>query len=221
MTYKICIPVYLGSAAVDNLLASIDIAWHYLILVDNSPDSYCKKFEGRGAMIYYYPENIGVSRAWNIGLKSGADWVFLLSQAVVFPGGFSEFLLGVDTTNEYCYFTDLGWHCVGISQKTVALIGLFDTNYYPAYLEDTDYYRRMCLAGIEHGQPHTPQAITSTIGSSSGLGKDVRFKPLNDYFFSKWNSTVDEHGWGLPFGDKPLSYFPEKSVKELQNTYGY
>lgn len=224
MDYKIVVPVYLGAQAVENLIASIDVDYSHLILVDNTPDSYCKQFEGKGISIYYYPENIGVGRAWNIGLKANADWTFILSQAVVFPSKFSEFLLEVDSANGYCYFTDLGWHCAGIARRTVEKVGLFDTNFYPAYFEDADYYRRMCLAGIEHGRAHTPPVMTSSVGSSSGRGKDINFKALYDYFVEKWGGGPNDDPanlYSLPFNQYPLDYFPERSVKELQNKYGY
>lgn len=220
MTYNICIPVYLGGEVVDNLLATIDVSWSHLIIVDNTPDSYCKRFEGRGATIFYYPMNIGVARAWNIGLQANFDWTFLLSQAVVFPAGFSSFLLEVNGEDE-CYLTQEGWHVAGISKKVVEKIGLMDTNFWPAYLEDSDYYLRMCLAGVTHGALHIPPVSVPSIGTAGGPSSNL--DKLNEYYRSKWNGTPNSDPatmYKLPFGDKPLSYFPNKSLKEVQRIYG-
>ncbi len=221
MDFKIVIPIYKGGEIIKNLLATIDVDWSHLILVDNSPESVCKDYEGKGATILYYPENIGVGRAWNIGLKAGCDWTFILSQAAVFPNGFSSFLLGVNPNDE-CYLTTEGWHAVGIRKSVVDKIGFIDTNYFPGYHEDFDYYRRMCLAGITHGELHkAPLAITS-IGSSGGTGH-VNFDALNAYSQEKWNggpNSPQEGMYQLPFGDKPLSYFPERSITELKKKYG-
>lgn len=221
MTYTIVVPVYLGGEVVDNLLATMDVAPHHILLVDNSPGSYCKKFEGTGITILYYPDNLGVGRSWNIGLKAGSDWTFLLSQAAVFPNGFSSFLLGINPQDE-CYLTTEGWHAVGISRSVVEKVGYFDTNYYPAYGEDFDYYRRMCLAGITHGLPHEAPVSITSVGSSSGLGQKINFDALNAYSQEKWNggpNSPQEGMFTLPFGNKPLNYFPERSVKELKNKY--
>lgn len=222
MDYKITIPVYLGGEIIENLLATIDVDWSHLILVDNSPNSICKAYQGKGAKILYYPDNLGISRSWNIGLKAGCDWTFLLSQAAVFPTGFSSFLLGINPDDE-CYLTSEGWHSVGISKKVVDKIGYFDTNYFPAYGEDFDYYRRMCLAGITHGSPHEAPVSITSVGSSSGLGQKINFEALNAYSQEKWNggpNSPQEGMFTLPFGDKPLNYYPERSIKELKNKYG-
>lgn len=224
MTYNVVVPIYLGGEKVINLFETFDVDLSHLIIVDNTPLMSCAKEDFDPATVLFYPENIGVARAWNIGLKAGVDWTFIVSQSMVFPGGFSNVLLEFDPTNEYCWFTEHGWHCAAISKKTVELIGLFDTNFYPAYFEDADYYRRMCLAGIQHGPPHKPPVATSSIGTSIGAGAKVNFTALDEYFREKWNGGPGDDQkdmFTLPFGDKPLSYFPERSVKELQNKYGY
>lgn len=220
MSYKIVIPVYLGGEIVENLIKSLDVHLSNLILVDNTPNSICKKFEGMGISIFYYPENIGVARAWNLGLKAGADWTFILSQASVFPNGFSSLLLDINPDADW-YMTAEGWHCVAISKKVVERIGYFDTNFYPAYFEDADYSRRANLAEMDMRYVDPKVAVVS-VGSSSGLGGKINFAALSDYFTEKWgagpNSNPEEL-YTQPFEDKPLNYFPERSVKELQNRY--
>lgn len=220
MTYKIVIPVYLGGQIIDNLLRSIDVDWSHLIIVDNTPDSYCNKFENKGAMILYYPDNVGVARAWNIGLKADCDWTFVLSQAAVFPNGFSSLLLDMDPLADF-FISNEGWHCAAISRGAVKAVGYFDTNFYPAYFEDSDYGWRMRQADLLGDYSKVDIAITS-VGSSSGLGAFINFQALSDYFREKWGAGPNDEPeklHKLPFGDKPLNYFPERSIKELQNKY--
>ncbi len=224
-SFKIIVPVYLGGEVIDNLIRSIDVDWSHLIIVDNTPDSYCKKYGDdlvkKGALVFYYPENIGVARAWNIGLKADCDWTFLLSQAAVFPNGFSSFLLDIDPLADF-YISTEGYHCFGISQNAVRKVGYFDTNFYPAYFEDADYGWRMIQAGLRGDYSKAEVAITS-VGSSSGLGAKINFQALTDYFIEKWGAGPNDEPdklSKLPFGDKPLTYFPERSVKELKNKYG-
>lgn len=220
MTYKIVVPVYLGGEIVENLIKSLDVDLHNLILVDNTPDSICKKFEGKGISIFYYPENIGVARAWNIGLKAGADWTFILSQAAVFPNGFSNLLLEIDDYADW-YMTDEGWHCVAINKRVIDRIGYFDTNFYPAYFEDADYGRRCSLAGLNM-KYIDPKVAIASVGSSSGLGGKINFQALENYYTEKWGggpNSEPEVLYTKPFNKHELSYFPEVSVKELQNRY--
>lgn len=221
MDYNVLIPVYLGGEVVDNLLATMDVSPSHVMLIDNSPTSYCKKFEGRGYTILFYPDNLGLSRSWNIGLKAGRDWTFILTQAAVFPNGFSEFLLGVNPIDE-CYLTVEGWHVFGLTKKVTDKIGFADENIWPAYGEDWDLYRRMCLGGIIHGEAHKPPVHVTSVGSSSGQGQKINFNKIHEYLTSKWgggfNDTEDKL-WKLPFKDKQLDYFPNRSLKEVQNIY--
>lgn len=222
MTYCLVIPVYLGGEVVDNLIDSLDIDLRNVILVDNSPDSYCNKFKHSSMQVFSYPQNIGVARAWNIGLKAQKDWTFILSQAVVFPNGFSEILLGVDPKASM-YMTQEGWHCVGINKDTVDIIGYFDENIWPAYGEDWDYNLRLVRSGLNTVVQYDDPAIAvSSIGSSSGLGQQINFQAVHNYLTEKWGggyNDTDDKLWDKPFGDKPLSYFPNRSLKEIQNRY--
>lgn len=225
MTFKIVVPVYLGGEVINNLLTSIDVDWSHLIIVDNSPNrissQYNDLFIDGGTMVLHYPENIGVARAWNIGLKADCDWTFIVSQAAVFPNGFSSFLLDIDPLADF-YISSDGWHCAGISRNAVKAVGYFDTNFYPAYFEDADYGWRLHQAGLQSNQSIAEVAITS-VGSSSGLGANINFEALEEYFKEKWGAGPNDDPsklYAKPFKDKPLSYFPERSVKELQNKYG-
>lgn len=68
MTYKIVIPIYTNEHLADNCLSQIDVDWRHLIIVDNSKDSFCKKYEGRGGDDILFP---GEHRG-GAGLELGA-----------------------------------------------------------------------------------------------------------------------------------------------------
>lgn len=222
MTYKIVIPVYTNEHILDNCLKSIDVDWSHLIIVDNSKESFCKKYEGRGATIYYFPENIGCARAWNLGLKAGADWTFIVGISAVFPNGFSEILLDIHKGSQYALITDLSYHCNAISKKLVEKIGFFDENFYPAYYEDTDFQRRMHLAGVDEPNIVIPAYSTMMANSvTSKEGLPVHYQHLQDYYKEKWGGIPGEETFKTPFGkpENDLKYWKGEALSTLQIRY--
>lgn len=229
--YKIVVPVY-SSLLVDDFLKNIDVDWSRLFIVDNSKDSYCNKFKGLGATIVSMPENIGVARAWNLGLKQGADYTWFVSVSVRFNKGFSELESKMNEANEYGLFTQLGWHCNCISQAMVQKVGYFDENFYPAYYEDTDYCYRFYLAGL-HDTPWYPPKYGNHIPcveidakpvgiamSMKKAGLKVNMGALADYYRVKWGGYPREETSRKPFGRDFLGHFPEKSIEQLKKEYG-
>ncbi len=49
-----------------------------LIIIDNSQHSGCKKYEQENIKVYYFPENIGVNPAWNLGVANTQTEYYLL-----------------------------------------------------------------------------------------------------------------------------------------------
>lgn len=229
-SYKVVIPIFGNEQYADQCLGSMDVAPHHILIVDNSPTSFCKKYEDRGFQIVYAPENIGVSRAWNIGLKANCDWTFLVSIAACFPNGFSEVLAQMADANEYCFLTSMSWHCNAISKKLVYEIGHFDENFYQAYYEDTDYYYRMKLAGIDYKVISDIPAYALTIANSLNVGLYVNFKALGDYYKKKWGGNPGCETFTQPFnGHNPyrnedipkadLKYWIAENVAVLRARY--
>jgi GT2 family glycosyltransferase len=221
MTYRLIIPIYTNEHLADNCISGIDVDWRHLIIVDNSKESFCKKYEGRGATIYYYPENIGVARAWNMGLKADCDWTFFIGIGAVFPNGFSEVLAELKNASDYALITDLAFHCNAISRKTVGAVGYFDENFYPAYYEDTDYVRRMQLAGIEiKATQIAGYSALQANSTESDQGLPVHYLNLEKYYIEKWGGKPGEEKFDKPFGDKGIGHWVGQSIKTLKQKYG-
>lgn len=222
MTYKIVMPVYGNKHLFENCIKKIDVDFRHLLIIDNSPESFVKEYnlEDRGATVFYYPENIGVAKAWNMGLKAGCDWTFLVSSAVAFPNGFSEVLAELNKATEYALLTDCAWHCNAISKKCVERVGYFDENFYPAYYEDTDYYRRMNLSGAEHNRPIAfIPAIGSRQSNSLDSGLPVHFQKLEDYYVKKWGGKPGEEKFDKPWNKDGLSHWVGQTLSVLKERY--
>lgn len=226
----IVLPIYKEEPYTEDNIRSID-DWEHLFIVDNSEDNFCNKFEQMGAEVRYPKVNIGVSRTWNLGLKEDKDYTFFVSQSVNFRQGFKQIVDELDKIQDqgmakYGLFTQLGWHCNGISQETVKQIGYFDENFYPSYYEDVDYARRLYIADLHANTPERcfpcitidAEPITTAAALKSGLR--VRFDKLGEYYSQKWNGNHPNEKYIKPFGKYGLKYWEKHTVQELRDKYG-
>lgn len=228
MTYKIVIPYYTNINLLRNCMKQMDIGWNHILLVDNSKNSEAtKEFDGKnGLTVLTYPENIGVAKSWNLGLRAKCDWTFFVSINAAFPNGFSEVLAELNRAGEYCMLTDLAWHCNAISRKCVEKVGYFDENFYPAYYEDTDYYRRMCLAGLEvSGDQPVISIPAETMRQANSLegGLKLNFRQLAEYYAHKWGGYPGEETFETPFGkpENTLHHWTRQSLGVLKELQGF
>lgn len=201
-----------------------------LLVVDNSREGFAS---GWDAEVHRSEVNLGVGRSWNLGarrvLERGLDHLVVLSAATEFrPGGFEHFAALLDGTDQRLRLgvqTSEGWHCFAIGRPVLEACGLFDENFWPGYLEDLDYLRRMDLSGLwPEGDPPLAQHVLDAErwGNAHGMtkaGVAVNFGALIAYYRQKWGGPQDEERWELPFGDRPLAYWPEATVEELAERY--
>lgn len=220
MTYKICIPFYANIHLLRNCLSGMDVDWRHLLIIDNSENSECKEFEGKGAEILYFPENIGVAKSWNIALRADCDWTFFVSCNAVFPNGFSEVLTELNKATEYAMLTTMAWHCNAISRKCVEQVGYFDENFYPAYFEDTDYYYRMRLAKIPIQIPvlNIP-GYSSRQSNSLDKGLQVNFLELEKYYIEKWGGKPGEETYTLAWNKDGIKHWLGQNLNWLKVKY--
>jgi hypothetical protein len=240
LDYIICVPVYKVNKRVTNSLKSL--RGYNVLIIDNSGNQECKTYEQKyGFEVLYQTENTGVSRAWNLALERNKDWTFIVSSSMVFTRDFSHILQMVEEFKGLMFRTNHGWHCVGIHKDVIEKVGRFDQNFYPGYLEDSDFDYRCRLAGIPEWETNKIYAHCQIDGGATRDGVEVRILPLRKYFMSKWNGVEQNHlplgelegtpvVWSgheslfvTPFGDpsKDLSFFPQKSIKQLRKEYGF
>lgn len=171
--------------------------------------------------------NRGVAASWNLGMDRafswGADWLVLCSESVRFgeAGGTDfEAELMADPSQPWID-THLGWHLVAFRTSTLRRVGRFDENFYPAYMEDSDYLIRLHLAGYpsprENGQDH--RWIIGLDCWDLGTEHSIRaglvqvdFTPLIDYWTRKWGGQPPRAAYDRPFGDgaHDWTYWPER-----------
>jgi GT2 family glycosyltransferase len=150
-------------------------------------------------------KNRGVAASWNAimreGFGRGYEWVFLANNdCFVGPGTLQKAIdvLGTDGVG-------IWYICSGaffaISRETIDRIGWFDEKFWPAYYEDTDYWRRCDLAGVVRRE--VPGAIAEHVGSGA-IKAGAQFPNLEPYYIEKWGGKPGEERFTVPFNYKPL-----------------
>jgi hypothetical protein len=221
--YLICIPVYRTSERTRKCINSIK-DYDHVLLIDNSGKRECKEFEHLGLEVSYQEENIGVPRAWNVGLRRGHEWTFVVSSSMYFPKGFKPIAQKLNGYEGLMFRTTHVWHCNAINKKLVDAIGYFDQNFYPGYFEDCDWDHRCGIYGIDEYGNIPIDATCQTDGGATKDGCQVNIDGVHDYFKEKWGGERTRQGWGeyrYPFNDPnlPLSYWKDNSIKTLKESY--
>lgn len=220
-------PIYgmmcLSSILKDNSAAGINK--EDILVIDNSK-------HGLGAATVWdkvkiYRENnhnIGVARAWNVGarrvVENDYDYLTIMSQSMLFgPEKETTWMKQLETFAGADVIESDGhsWHLIALKRHLFEMAGYFDENFYPGYFEQTDWCYRLRMLNREGGWPRVwVNAISQTVGHHSNL---VLAPPLLDYYREKWGGDKGGEKYKLPWGDKPLGYFPKHSIPELAKKY--
>lgn len=206
------------------------------LIVDNSPDSHVGKALGPiirpGLEVVAAPENLGIAASWNLGLERGADQTLLLSASCRFTKPLGDFLAYSDSAAnayglDYVSAADdehaVSWHCKAIGIAAVSSVGYFDENFFPTDMEEIDYERRLSLRrgrqrnGKFRGTLDSRIAGVKYAGASIALkagciwpeGRRISGDGCANYYKRKWGGVQGEEALDLPFGDKPLSWWPK------------
>lgn len=192
----------------DACLRSARIAPEDLLLIDNTK------------------HNRGVSASWNLGahrvLDEGRDWLVICSAGMRFAGRgiatFTDQLALHPTAQAVEAGCDLGWHLIAIHRTTFERVGFFDENFYPAYMEDNDYGRRIILGfGINYiqGVESWPKVIVAATLTSAAHGIEYGGvegdgNQLNGYYAEKWGGLPSQERFTLPFNLHGLDWWPPR-----------
>lgn len=145
--------------------------------------------------------NIGVAGAWNFAFLTAqsqaieADYVALLSQNCVLHEGTAHLARMVDEyADERGLLTDLAWHCIVLSVQLWEQLGPVDEAFGKAYYEDSDYCRRMFLAGAHTPTDRMPKVELDATCEQAASMKAGIVTPA-DY---ERNGVLYERIWGGP-----------------------
>lgn len=153
------IPFYNREDLLIRCLASIDAAVGHVVIVDNSPEQSVDydvfnlrqrglvKRAWRGKTIIKHP-NAGVAASWNEIIKLfPARWWLLANNDIEFASGDLDRMASAMVDGVDAAYGNHGASWWGVSGEGIRRVGLFDENFYPAYLEDCDWNYRADLTG--------------------------------------------------------------------------
>jgi len=191
------------------MLASLDYPIRDLLIIDNGgkfEDVFAKdELPVKNFHVLMMPTNLGVAASWNLGIKSfpHADRWFFASNDMTYRPGDLELLATSKPTSLTLSTHYPSWHTYVLGEQVVDRVGLFDERFMPAYFEDTDYLRRVQLAGL----PVTKLDVAPHHDNSSTINSDARYQAKNQQTFQR-NKTLhlrksagNDPGWSWTLRD--------------------
>ncbi len=194
------------------------------------------KLEGGQIRLKDYRQNRGLAKSWNEGIvmSEDADVTIIFNDDITFSPGDVDLIAKASVENPHNFIvTCAGWNevhqarmelhglaCFGIQKIAIDTVGYFDENFWPAYFEDNDFWRRCTLAGLSHvncsGTSVThkgSQAIRSSLRLR--LQNEKTFRANEQYYFSKWGDGPRKETFLTPFNDPGLGLFISKESAEF------
>lgn len=230
------IPILNRGDLLERLIESIDYPVELLYIVDNSEgkdDSVREVVETLNVEhefiqrvdIARTEHNLGVAGSWNhimsVMQDKGLSYSLIVGNDMMFNPGELE---KIDTfvkanAHDHVIMFAHAYNAFAVTPLNLKIVGTFDENIYPAYLEDCDHFYRVTLAGAKsvnipnvsplHGE--APSFGSSTIYSNR------KWRELNGtthgnnflYYRRKWGGNNGEEKFVNPFNDltKDLKYW--------------
>jgi GT2 family glycosyltransferase len=232
------VPIVNGVHWLKRLIDSIDYPTDNLFIINNNGrDQITKELDDltkidhkfiKQIKVCHLPSNIGCSGAWNLIIKCYmmCPYWIIANHDICFSPGLLENMVN-SSENE-----DIGivkgkkfqWDLFLIKDFVIQECGLFDENFYPAYVEDCDYHIRLMLKNIEtsvvdipylHGDVDYETTGSQTWRTDYSLKEKLDYShDCNMYYIAeKWGSNWRDSNWeyhpyDYPYNNSsiPISY---------------
>jgi GT2 family glycosyltransferase len=226
------IPVLNRGDLLRRCLESVDHPFERLLVINNGKDpsvlEVLRKLERRELGIEGYFEkisvetparNLGCGPSWNRIITSfPGSWLITGNDVQFKPGSLARIAQVEETTPDADIVCADGYSVFVMTPGGRRKVGLFDENFYPAYHEDCDHWRRVVLSGAKavnvpgfefiHGE--APNWGSCTINADPGLKEFMgkRLAELRAYYERKWGGTPGAEKFSTPFNRPvPLHYW--------------
>ena len=205
------VPILNRYDLLDSMLDSINYPIDNILIIDNGGGF---KTEKENVKVLNMPANLGLSAAWNLGIKCyphSKYWLFASADTVWGDSALKEIddLSGSDKL----ILTNDSYGCFSVGENVIEKIGIFDEYFYPIYFEDNDFHERVARFCPENTIVSTdintaPETGSQTINSDDKL-KNInhetfvkneeyyKYKKINNFEISKpWSlSRRRDHEW--------------------------
>lgn len=174
--------------------------------------------------------NLGCARSWNHVIRTSAGaWLISGNDIQFTPGDVGRVAAALAANPDASIVCAMGYAVFAFTEVGLKKVGLFDENFYPAYYEDNDHFRRVALTGAKavgvpdfkavHGEP--PHWGSHTINSDPVLQRKnvTTFENLKAYYVRKWGGLPGQERFATPFGRKvPLDFWEFDPALRQQNS---
>jgi GT2 family glycosyltransferase len=156
--------------------------------------------------VIYKPEsNLGVSGSWNMIMdyaeKVKATHVLMLNDDIYLGKSEDEINTIIRLWKPEFLCTELNWCSFILSIDTYLKVGKFDENFFPAYFEDNDYFRRMLLSDVSmifNGMLN-PIIYRNSMTIQKTPELNNGFEKNRQYYISKWGGQPTKETFTTPF----------------------
>jgi tetratricopeptide (TPR) repeat protein len=165
--------------------------------------------------VCHLPANIGCSGAWNLIIKTHMmdPYWLMASHDIAFSPGFLKEMVKIQSEHDNVGIvkgTEAQWDMFLLKDWVVQKCGLFDENFYPAYVEDCDYYIRTQKENVLihnmnlhylHGEKNYKETGSQTWRTDIDLKDKLTYVHDSNHYYmeEKWGSEwsgyiVDSNG---------------------------
>lgn len=147
MLQNLIVPVLNRYDLLEQMLESIDYPVKHLLVIDNGGmwNNTVDNHNLKKITVLNMPSNLGVADSWNLGIKCFPHdkyWSFT-SNDVTFNAGALERMSNTKEEDVILSSEPPFWQTFSIGEDVIKKTGLFCSQFYPAYMEDTDFQRRL------------------------------------------------------------------------------
>lgn len=174
-----------------------------IVICDNGKQEIITR--ERNFVIYRPEQNLGVSGSWNMIMdyaqKVKGTHVLMLNDDIYLGKSEQEIATIIRLWKPEFLCTELNWCSFILSVDAYQKVGKFDENFFPAYFEDNDYFRRMLLADVP--MIFNPMLNPVTYRNSMTIQKSPElnngFEKNRQYYISKWGGQPTQEKFNTPF----------------------
>jgi len=175
------VPILNRYDLLEEMLNSINYPIDNILIIDNGGQFKTDK----NIKVLNMPANLGLSAAWNLGIKCYPNAKYWLFASADTKWGESS-LQEIDSLSgsDKLILTDDAYGCFSVGENIIDKIGLFDEYFYPIYFEDNDFHERVARFCPENTIVSTSIQAAPEVGSQT-INSDDKLKNINHDTFVK------------------------------------
>jgi GT2 family glycosyltransferase len=176
------VPILNRYDLLNSMLESINYPIDNILIIDNGGQF---KTEKENVKVLNMPANLGMSAAWNLGIKCyphSKYWLFASADTTWSDTALKQIddLSGSDKL----ILTNDAYGCFSVGENVIEKVGIFDEYFYPIYFEDNDFHERVARFCPENTIVSTDISTAPEMGSQT-INSDKNLKNINHETFVK------------------------------------